>query len=407
MTLEGLFKKRYSLYMKNLLKYARHIINDHFVLVFFLLIGVGGYTYSQFLETIAYGMVGPRILVLFLFFILTSAGSITLLLEPADSIFLLPKEREFRGVFKRLTARSFASQMISTALLTFVTFPIFVTTLNVSTTDSIFIFLTLASLKWLNLLTKIYPFFYTHQKQEFKLEFSMQLIKILTLVSLLFIQIRTTAIIITAIALFSAYQFFTEKIYFNQFFKWEIMIEKEERRMQRIYRFIQMFVDVPHMKTRIRRLAWLDKPLNWLSQHYPTAPYYYILRTVTRNSEYSLLILRVTIVGMLLLAVTESFGTVLLLGILFLYIIGFQLIPLVNEINRTPQFQIYPVSEKMKVEAVYRIIFQILSFVSIFLALASLYTQGLRGFILVLIGIVFSYFFSHFYAPRRLKRVKY
>src|SRR5699024_4482610 len=214
MTLEGLFKKRYSLYMKNLLKYARHIINDHFVLVLFLLIGVGGYTYSQFLETVAYGMVEPRILVLFLFFVLTSAGSITLLLEPADRIFLLPKEREFRGIFKHLTARSFASQMISTALLTFVTFPIFVTTLDVSTTDSLFIFLTLASLKWLNLLTKIYPFFCTHQKQERKLELAMQVLKILTLISLLFIQIRITVIIITAIALFSAYQFFTEKMYF-------------------------------------------------------------------------------------------------------------------------------------------------------------------------------------------------
>src|SRR5690625_1122821 len=110
---------------------------------------------------------------------------------------------------------------------------------------------------------------------------------------------------------------------------------------------------------------------------------------------------------MFLLPVTESFVPVLLLGVLFLYIIALQLILLMHEVNRIQHFQIYPVSEKMNVDSVYRIIFQILSLVSIFLALASLNTQGVWCFILVLVGIVFAYFFSHFYAPRRLKRVKY
>src|SRR5699024_2620355 len=210
---------------------------------------------------------------------------------------------------------------------------------------------TLTSLKWLSLLTKIYPFFYNRQENERKLNIIMYTIKLVALISLLFIHIQLSAtiitiaalfsaykffddriyiiqflyceiiislliihyilteIIITISALFSSYQFFADRIYFSQFFKWEIMIEKEEQRLQRIYRFIQMFVDVPHIKTRIRRLKWLDRPLNWFSQHYPTAPYYYILRTMTRNSEYSLLILRVTIIGAILLAVTESFAT--------------------------------------------------------------------------------------------------
>src|SRR5699024_9256913 len=139
MTLNHLFQKRYTLYVKNLLKYARHIVNDHFVLILFLLIGAGGYTYSQFLETVTYGMVEPRLFVLLLFLGLTSTGSITLLLEPADRIFLLPKEREFREIFKRLTIRSYASQMISTALITFVAFPIFVTTLDAKTLDSLYV----------------------------------------------------------------------------------------------------------------------------------------------------------------------------------------------------------------------------------------------------------------------------
>ena len=405
MTLNRLFQKRYTLYLKNLLKYARHIVNDHFVLVFFLLIGVGGYTYSQFLETVTLEMVEPRLVVLLLFFMLTSTGSITLLLEPADRVFLLPKEREFQKVFKQLTFRSFASQMISMALLTFVTFPIFVTTLDTNTMESLFIFLTLVSLKWLNLLTKMYPFFYSQKENERKLKLAMVGIKLLTLTSLLFINLPITAILITLVAVIGAIQFLTGKMYFKQFFKWETMIETEERRMQKIYQLIQMFVDVPQLKTKIRRLKVLDKPLNWLSERYPTAPYYYILRIITRNSEYSLLILRVTIVGAILLAVTESFATGLILGLLFLYVIGFQLIPLINEMNQSPQFQIYPVTKTMKVKSVKHIIFQVLALVSIVLALFALNAQGIVGLTILPVGMLFGFLFSQFYVPRRIERM--
>ena len=405
MTLNHLFQKRYTLYLKNLLKYARHIVNDHFVLVFFLFIGVGGYTYSQFLETITLGMVQPRLFVFLLFFMLTSTGNITLLLEPADRVFLLPKEREFQKIFKQLTLRSFASQMLTMALLTFVTFPVFVTTLDTKTIESVFIFLTLVSLKWLNLLMKIYPFFYNRKEDERKLKFGLIAIKLLTLLSILFVHLRITALIITLIAGLSAVQFFRGKIYFKQFFKWETMIENEERRMQNIYQLIQMFVDVPHLKTKIRRLKGLDKPLNWFSKHYPTAPYYYILRTITRNSEYSLLILRVTIVGALLLAVTESFATGMLLGLLFLYVIGFQLIPLMNEINQNPQFQIYPVTTRVKVQAVKHIIFQVLLLVSVVLTLFAINAQGVAGLALLPAGLIFGYLFSRFYVPRRIERM--
>src|SRR5699024_3659301 len=199
-------------------------------------------------------------------------------------------------------------------------FPVFVATLDTSPIESLFMFLALISLKWLNLLTKMYPFFYNRKDTELQLKLGMIGIKLVTLISLLFVDLRIPSIIITIIASIGAAQFVAGKIYFQQFFKWETMIEKEERRMQKVYQLIQMFVDVPHLKTRIRRLKGLDKPLNWFSKRYPNAPYYYILRTITRNSEYSMLILRVTIVGAILLAVTESFATGMLLGLLFLYV---------------------------------------------------------------------------------------
>src|SRR5699024_4054651 len=160
------------------------------------------------------------------------------LLEATDRVFLLTKEREFQKIFLQLTLRSFASQIISMALLTFVTFPVFVATLDTNPIESLFMFLALISLKWLNLLTKMYPFFYNRKDTELQLKLGMIGIKLVTLISLLFVDLRIPSIIITIIASIGAAQFVAGKIYFQQFFKWETMIEKEERRMQKVYQSI-------------------------------------------------------------------------------------------------------------------------------------------------------------------------
>ena len=406
MTLKSLFDKRYTLYIKNLLKYSKLIVNDHFVLILFLLLGAGGFAYSEFLDTVTPGMVEPRLLVAILFFMLTSTGNLSLLLEPADRMYLLPKEHEFKPIFKKMIARSFLEQTLSTAALTFVTFPIFVTTRNASTQDSLYIFAALMGLKWVNLLVKINPYFNNDKESNQKLKWSMHAFKLFGILSLLFLSIPLTTVLITAIALISAYAFFTEEIFFEKVFKWETMIEAEENRMQRIYRFIQMFVNVPHMQPKIHRLPWLDGALNTFTKRYEKAPYYFILRTVARNPEYSMLILRVSVIGMILLSVTESFLISSLLMVLFLYVIGFQMISLIDEINQTPQFQMYPITEKIKIDSVLRIIFEILLITAIFLTLGALYTHGLMGFVLFPIGILFAYLFSRFYVPQRLKTQK-
>jgi ABC-2 type transport system permease protein len=400
MTLKGLFKKRNTAYLKDLTKYGRIIINDHFVLILFILFGAGGFAYSNYLETITLGMVQPRLLVAFLFLLVVSTGRVKLLLEPADKIFLLPKEQAFKKIFKQMIRSSYLQSLLSVAILTILTFPIFVTTIDAQTYELFLIFLTLAGLKWLNMLTRIAPFF---EMEENNSRLLLTGVKILAIIGLLFINIPITTLLVVALAVYSAYQFFSEKIYFNHLFRWESMIQAEEKRMQQLYRFIGLFTNVPTIETNIKRLPWLDKILETLSKRNPKAPYYYILRTVTRNTEYSLLILRATIVGVLVLAVTGTVFISLVLVLLFLYIIGFQLLPLVNELERLPQFQMYPISAEEKARAVFKLIFQILFLVSILLGLASVNMLGMYGLILIPIGFVFAYLFTSFYAPSRLK----
>lgn len=403
MTLKTLFSRRRTGYMKEIMKYGRLIFNDHFVLLIFLLIGAGGLAYSNYLDTLTTGMIQPRLFVGLVFFILASTGSITLLLEPADQIFLLPKEEAFKPIFKQLVTRSFLESLLPLGLVTFITFPVFAATTTVAPLNMALIFMALASLKSLTTLVRLSPFFEMEAQDTAKIKLTLFILKLATLFGLLFVHIPVTAILILLTAAFFWLQFYQEKIYLNRLFNWEQMIRAEEQRMQKLYRFIGMFASVPNMQTPIKRLAWLDSLLNYLTKQNPTASYYYILRLAIRNTEYSLMILRAALVAAIILAFTNNLILSALIVVLFLYMIGFQLLTLVNELKSAPLFQIYPISADEKVKAVQKLIFQCLFFVSILLGLASLNGLGIIGLTLIVLGILFGLFFGYLYAPRRIK----
>ena len=403
MTLKTLFNRRRSRYIKEMMKYGRLIFNDHFVLLIFLLVGAGGLAYSEYLDTLTLGMVQPRLLVGLLFFILASSGRTALLLEPADQIFLLPKEEDFKKVFKGLVIRNVMETLLPVGLITVVTFPIFVSTLHVEVIDMVFIFFTLASLKSLNTLYQLRPFFEMEEETKKKSQIIWTLVKLITITGLLFINIKLTAIIIGVITGLVWFQFHNGKLYLNRLFNWNRMINAEDQRMQKLYRFIGMFASVPNFQTPIKRLAWLDTILDRLTQRNPTASYYYILRLAIRNTEYSLMILRATIVGSIILAFTNNLILSTVMVVLFLYIIGFQLLTLVNELKRVPLFQIYPISDEEKTKAVQQLIFQTLFIVNFLFALAALNGVALIGLTLIVFGVTFAYLFSYVYAPRRIK----
>ena len=403
MTLKELFSKRRTRYMKEMMKYGRLIFNDHFVLLLFLLVGAGGLAYSDYLDTLTQGMMQPRLLVGVIFYIITSTGSTTLLLEPADQIFLLPKEEDFKEVFKGLVSRSFIESLLSVGLVTILSFPIFVSTIQAQPIDMLFIFFALASLKGLNALFQLMPFFEMNQSQRPKYQAVLSIVKLIALIALLFIHVKVTAILLTIFGFITWTQFSRGNLFLDHLFNWESMIDAEDQRIQKLYRFIGMFATVPNIQTPIKRLAWLDPVLNGLTKRNPNASYYYILRLAIRNTEYSLMILRATSIGVVILAFTNTIILSAVIVLLFLYIIGFQLLTLVNELKKVPLFQIYPISDDEKIKAVQKLIFQFLFIVSILLVLASLNGIGLLGLSLGILGFLFAYLFSYFYAARRIK----
>ena len=381
----------------------RYIFNDHFSIALIFLIGAGGYSYSNYLELLSRGDSQPRILLLLLFSFLVIQTRIKLVVEPADQVFLVAKEEEFYPILKKEIFMSYLQSLFVTGLILWMTSPIFLITMNVNKVDIFLIFFAMASIKWLNILVKIYPYFYQDELRAKKLLYSTRVFSFFALLLILFLNVKVMAFITNALALLTAFLFMREKIYFGHSLRWPEMIAEEESRLNRLYRFIAIFVDIPQRDSGIKALAFMNPVIKKMTKNYPKAPYYYSLRTVIRNTEYRSLIIRINIMAVFLLFLTHSYLLALVFVLLFLYILGFQLISLIQMNQNVIQFKITPVKEKDKVYSSLHLMNQILQLSTFIMTLAATAQLAWYGLTIFPIGLIFSYLFSFYYVPHRLK----
>lgn len=404
MTLSDLFKKRRTAYTKSLIKYSRYIVNDHFVLLLLLIIGTGGFAYRNYLETVEPHMIIPKLLLVVLFFLVIISGKITLLVKEADKIFLLPKTTEFRGIFNQQLLYSFGKSILPIGLVTWLSSPLLFQLFRLTLFEVLAIFLAFLSLKWLNLLVQIFPFFSTNEKNYQKYRRLVTLFTLVSVFLLIFVHRLLIAAVLIILFLGTMYLFLRGKIYNQQTLKWEKMIEVEEKRLQSIYRFIQLFTDVPLLKIRIQRLKWLDPLVERISKGTEDVIEYYLIRLLIRNTTYSSLLIRLTLIGSFLLVFTESIGLSLLLICLFIYMAGFQLLSLVYELDKVLPFHFYPIKKQQKEQAVIKIIQKILLLMVTILALSSIYALGVKALLLYPISILFIWLLTKYYFTKRIAK---
>src|SRR3954463_387246 len=132
---------------------------------------------------------------------------------------------------------------------------------------------------------------------------------------------------------------------------------------------------------------------------------YLFARTFLRSSDYLGLFVRLTVIGVLAVYFI-SFGIgQLLLTILFIYLTGFQLLPLWNHHQNKLWVDLYPVSPRNKTASFHSLLMIILVIQTIIFALLILLKgEWLYSLLVLGAGLVFSYFFVYFYSRSRLKK---
>ena len=324
MNSEQLWGTRFKTYQKKVMKYAKYMMNDHFMIVFFFLFGFLLFQYSTWLKTIRI-LEWPLILfVSLLLAIFPLFGEIATYVEEADLHFLSVIGEDFKPYFKRAIRYSWIFPLVMNGIATIFVLPIFMQAYGNGTIPFIDIFVTLLSLKGFHFMVQKSVLEGKLPKNSYYnlalyLVNSICLFGILSLIPNIFSLLMALVLMVLSIVL---YRFASAK---PVHFVWNELIGREQMRQQRIFRVIALFVDVPFLKKhQAKRNQSLDIFVKRLTPN-RIHPYRYLLvRTALRSSNYVTVFLQMIVVTVLLSFVSSVWYWIMAIQSMMMLVICFQ-----------------------------------------------------------------------------------
>jgi ABC-2 type transport system permease protein len=396
-----LWKKRASQRVKDLGSYLRYIFNSHLVIVLVFLIGAGAFYYQNWIKTLSSGFPAEIIMAILIGILLTYSPVYNFLME-ADQIFLLPLEDKLKGYFLRSGIVSLVIQGYVLLLLFAVLMPMYAHKSSEGFHSFLPFFVVLLVIKAWNLAISWRIHFYIQSS----VIFSDMFVRYFINVAFTFLLFKHAGFVILLLIVFvmafyyRAFYVRTKKIGL----KWDLLIDHEEKRMASFYRLANLFTDVPKLKETVKRRKWLDLYISKMAFSSEKTYLFLFSRAFLRSSDYLGLFIRLTVIGTFALYFLSFGGGQVLLAILFLYLTGFQLLPLWNHHRNKLWVDLYPVAPKYKTAAFHYLLMVILLIQTFIFTLFIIIKGEITAAFLVLFsGIGFSYLFVYFYSKNRLE----
>lgn len=400
------YKLRLAKHQKRMLKYLKYVMNDHFILICMIGLGGFGYYYSEYLKTLTPAVSWMPIVVGLVWFTSLFVGRLSTLMQEADAVFLIPKERAMTTYLKRGLNYSTIFPAIAISLIVGVTFPLVAITKSVDFSMTLFIIASLLALKYADLWIQLESM-YLDSGQNVT---THRIIWIVGAIGSLFCSLYVSYFIgvMIAFVISMILVMLSKKTLESSQLNWEKSIQFERKRMKRLYSFFNLFTDVPGLSSDVRRRKYLDGLLNRIKKTSENTYLYLYARVVARGSEYSSLTIRLILVGMVLLFFTKSFWLMAILGSLFIYLLGFQLIPMYHAFDYMLMTQLYPISYKLKHNAVLFIIRSVIGIMTLIFSLVVVVAlpNKLDGIKLALVFVMVFVLLSWSYLPMKLKKME-
>ncbi|MBO0441771.1 ABC transporter permease [Candidatus Enterococcus ikei] len=404
--MSGFFGIRLARHLKKMMKYMRYVFNDHFILVCVFLLGGLGFYYSQVLKTLPVNFVWGRPIILVFWLALLQIGRIATLAQEADKVFILPKEPEMNVYLNRAIRYSFWLPLVALFLMGGMSMPLVVVSTGWAFSTFFYFIVMLGILKASHLRLQKYEL-YQISSSERLLWFTLWLITSLVAIGLsLYVLpwVGLLAALVQAILFYVVLKKKEQAVSLD----WELMVQKEKNRMHRIYQFIHLFTDVPEISSSVKRRKILDPLLSKIKKENQNTYLYLYARSFLRGSEYSGLFLRLVLVGGIILFFLKEFWISMGVSVLFVYLIGFQLIPIYTQFDYMVMTHLYPVPDGQKKQAVSKLVTVLLlvaaALFSIFVLIAL--PDLKEGLMVVAALIVEVMLFAKFYVPYRLKKME-
>lgn len=398
-----LWQERFSQYTRELSKYLRYIFNGHIVIVLFFLLGTAAYYYQQWIKQLNSDFPAAIIMAIILSLLMTYSPIFTFLLE-ADRVFLLPLESRLKRYFSRSLMVSYVLHLYLLLMGLGIFMPLYARVNNGNYRAFFYFFLAILIAKAFNLSIR----WRIQHFVEARVQIMDSLVRYVLNGVFLYL-LFSNAHIIFLLIIFAIYLMLY--VYFQRAtvakgLKWEQLISLEERRMMSFYRLANLFTDVPQLRDRVKRRKWLD-PVLYLLRYQQNQTYSHLFtRTFIRSGDYLGLLIRLTVICFIFLFfISNEYGQVFF-TILFLYLTGFQIMPLWNHYQNKLWIQLYPVSETQKQSSFLKLLTNVLNLQTILLSLAPFIQGGWKtGVAILAIGFLFNFAFVYGYAKNRIIKI--
>ncbi|MGV2940691.1 ABC transporter permease [Mesobacillus sp. LC4] len=398
---QQLWKERFGTFAKETGSYLRYIFNGHLVIVVLFLLGTAAFYYQEWIKTLQPDFPAAWIISLILAFVLTYSPIQTFLTE-ADKIFLLPLETRLHDYFRKSIIFSLSLQSYILLLVLAVLMPLHVKIHGADFKSFFILLIALILIKWFNILIRWNVQYFIEKN----VRLTDSIIRFFINVVLLYFIFSGAQLIfaaVPAVVIILLYWYYKKQVK-DKGLKWEQLIEDEERRMNAFYRVANMFTDVPKLRDRTKRRKWLDWLVNVIPYRQDLAFSHLYLRTFARSGDYFGLLVRLSLIGGAALYFLTYGPGQILLALLFMYLTGFQLLPLWNHHQNKLWVGLYPVPENARKKSFTSLLLGIMIFqAAVFAGAVLIKGEWLSAVIVLASGIAFSLFFVYFYSQNKLK----
>ncbi|MGR0328148.1 MULTISPECIES: ABC transporter permease EcsB [Bacillus] len=398
----ALWKERFRHFLKEVRTYSKYVFNDHLKFIFVFIIGAGAYYYQQWLQTLTSSFPTALVMAVLIGLVLT-AGSIQTLLKEADLVYLLPVEQKLKPYFTKAFLFTFMIQLYIIAIVAAVLAPLYFQQMKQTGAGYIWIVLAFVIVKAWNLFVAWEKSFLTDQniqRADWFIRFILNGLFVYFLVE------RTSVLFIGGIVLLMVlYLAIMHQMVKGKPLNWEYLISEEGKKMMLLYRIANMFVDVPALKERVARRKWLDFILSIIGEK-RTYLYLYT-RTFLRSGNYFGLYVRLLALGGVILYFIPFLYGRFIVSLIFLYLIGYQLLTLWKHHRMKIWLDLYPVGGEEKKKDFLTLLNAILIIGSvIFTVIFALATKDfMMTGILLIVSILFSIGFVYQYGAKRIERL--
>lgn len=398
----ALWKERFRHFLQEVRTYSKYVFNDHLKFIFVFIIGAGAYYYQQWLQTLTPSFPTALVMAVLIGLVLT-AGSIQTLLKEADLVYLLPVEEKLKPYFTKAFLFTFMIQLYIIAIVAAALAPLYFQQMKQTGAGYIWLVLAFVIVKAWNLFVAWEKSFLTDQNVQ-RADWFIRFI--LNGLFVYFLVERTSIILIGGIVLLMVlYLAILHQMVKGKPLNWEYLISEEGKKMMLLYRIANMFIDVPALKERVSRRKWLDFILSIIGEK-RTYLYLYT-RTFLRSGNYFGLYVRLLALGGVILYFIPFLYGRFIVSLIFLYLIGYQLLTLWKHHRMKVWLDLYPVGGEEKKKDFLTLLNAILITGSIIFTIVFLLATKdfMMTGILLIVSIVFSIGFVYQYGAKRIERL--